>query len=401
MPFEPGAPARQGEIALCVPAMGGNEWQYVKECLDSGWVSSAGPFVDRFEREFAQAIGISHAVATASGTAALHLALLVAGVLPDDEVLVSTLSFIAPANAIRYAGAWPIFIDAEPDYWQMDPAAVERFLAERCHRVSGELRNRETGRRVKAVLPVHILGHPVEMSRIVAAARSHGLAIVEDATESLGASYQSIPVGRLGDIACFSFNGNKLITTGGGGMIVTDDNAMAARARYLSTQAKDDPIEYVHHAVGYNYRLTNVQAAIGCAQLEHLAEHIAAKRRIATAYAEGLGNVAGVRCMCESPHVDSAFWLYTILIDEKINGLSSRDFLVRLHEQGIQARPLWQPLHVSPAHASPRVEHCPVAERLHAQALSLPSSVGLAVADQQRVINLIASAARVGLPRAL
>jgi perosamine synthetase len=391
---------RHGDIPLCVPAISGNEWRYVKECLDTGWVSSVGPFVDRFEREFAHVIGSPHAIATASGTAALHVALLVAGVEPEDEVLVSAVSFIAPANAIRYAGAWPVFIDAEPEYWQMDPAGVERFLTQRCHRVDGELRNKDTGRRVKAILPVHILGHPTEMSRIADAARRHGLVIIEDATESLGASYDGTPVGRLGDIACFSFNGNKLITTGGGGMIVTDNRELADRARYLSTQAKDDPIEYVHGAIGYNYRLTNVQAAIGCAQLEQLPDYIVTKRRIANAYAAGLSSVTGIRCMLESPRAKSAFWLYTVLVDEKIYGMSSRGLLAHLQQHGIQARPLWQPLHVSPAHRALRPEHCPVAEQLHAEALSLPSSVALSAADQARVIDLVAAAAAPHAPAA-
>src|SRR5579862_6352196 len=250
-------PSKEGFTPLSVPEIRGNEWKYVKECLDTGWVSSVGSFVDRFEQDVAKFVGARFGVAAVNGTAALHTALLVAGVCPDDEVLVSTLTFIAPANAIRYAGAWPVFVDAEPEYWQMDPERVVQFIKEKCAWNGRELRNRSTGRRLKAIMPVHILGHPVDMEPLLNLARQYDLVVIGDATESLGAAYRGQKVGRLGDIACFSFNGNKLITTGGGGMMVTDNEAWADRARYLTTQAKDDAIEYTHHTIGFNYRLTN------------------------------------------------------------------------------------------------------------------------------------------------
>ena len=198
-----------------------------------------------------------YAVATVNGTAALHVALLVAGVQPDEEVLVSTLTFIAPVNAIRYVGAWPVFIDAEPIYWQMDPARVVEFFERDCRWTEGKLYNRRTGRHVSAIIPVHVLGHPVDLDPIMEVARKYGLKVIEDATEGLGATYKDRGLGCLGDIGCFSFNGNKIITTGGGGMMVTDNEEWAIRAKYLTTQAKDDPIEYIHGEVGYNYRLTN------------------------------------------------------------------------------------------------------------------------------------------------
>ena len=216
-------------IPLCVPAIGGNEWAYLKECLDTTFVSSVGPFVDRFEREVAARVGTRFGVATASGTAALHTALMVAGVKPEDEVLVSTLTFIAPANAVRYAGAWPVFIDAEPEYWQMDPEKVKTFLERDCVWKQGALLNKATGRRVRALLPVHVLGHPVDMDPMLELARKYNLLVIEDATECLGAAYKGRATGHLGDIACFSFNGNKIITTGGGGMIVTDREDWASR----------------------------------------------------------------------------------------------------------------------------------------------------------------------------
>lgn len=389
-PFEPGAPAPDDGIPLCVPEVRGNEWTYVRECLDTGWVSSVGAFVDRFERELAARTENRHGIATASGTAALHIALLIAGVEPNDEVLVSSLTFIAPANAVRYAGAWPVFIDAEPQFWQMDPAGVADFLENGCERRAGTLRSRATGRRVRAILPVHILGHPVDMDPILELARRYDLPVIEDATESLGALYKGRPVGHLGDIACFSFNGNKLITTGGGGMIVTDDPAWARRAKYLTTQAKDDPIEYIHGAIGYNYRLTNVQAAMGCAQLENLDAFVAAKRRIAAAYTAAFADVPGITPMPEADWARSAFWMYTILVDEALYGRSSRDLLRRLGAAGIQARPLWQPIHQSPAHAQAAYPAAlPHAERLNRDALSLPCSVGLSEAAQARVIDQV------------
>ena len=278
---EPGAPPPAGFIPLCVPEIRGNEWRYVKDCLDTGWVSSVGSYVNRFEQMAAERVGVTHAVATVNGTAALHIALQLAGVEPDDEVLVPTLTFIAPANAVRYCGAWPVFVDAEPEYWQMDPAKTAEYLENGCVWRDGALRSRATGRRVRALLPVHVLGHPADVAPLLELARKFNLAVIEDATESLGAAYRDRPVGQWGDIACLSFNGNKLLTTGGGGMILTNNTAWAQRAKYLTTQAKDDPVEYVHGAIGYNYRLTNVQAAMGCAQMELLDEYIVAKRRIA------------------------------------------------------------------------------------------------------------------------
>lgn len=375
--FEPGAPAPEGFIPLCVPEITGNEWKYIKECLDTGWVSSVGPFVDRFEEELAAYVGAKRAVATVSGTAALHIALLVAGVQPDDEVLVSTLTFIAPANAIRYVGAWPVFMDAEPDYWQMDPQKVVDFLGKECQWRNGALYNKTTGRRVTAILPVHILGHPCDMDPILEIARKYSLVVIEDATESLGAKYKGRMVGHLGDIACLSFNGNKIITTGGGGMVVTDNEAWARRAKYLTTQAKDDPVEYIHNEIGYNYRLTNIQAAMGCAQMEQLDDYIAAKRRIAATYTEALKDISGITPMCEASWAFSIFWLYTVLVDEAVYGMGGRALLRHLNEKRIQVRPLWQPLHQSAAHSGAQAYRVEVADQIHSQALSLPSSVGL------------------------
>ncbi|HPF98915.1 MAG TPA: LegC family aminotransferase [Kiritimatiellia bacterium] len=375
-------------IPLSVPEVRGCEWKYIKECLDTNWVSSVGAFVDRFERDLASFVGARHAVACTSGTAALHVSLLVAGVRPDDEVLVSDLTFIAPANAVRYCGAWPIFIDAEPDYWQMDVRKVEEFLIHGCRVDGKELRNRKTGRRVSAILPVHALGHPVDMDPLMELARRFGLVVLEDATESIGAKYKGVPTGHLGHIACFSFNGNKIMTTGGGGMMVTDNEAWAKKVRYLTTQAKDDPVEYVHDEIGFNYRLTNIQAAMGCAQLEQLPKFIEKKRAIARRYAAAFDGVAGIECMRQAPWAESIWWMYTIIVDEQLFGMSSRALLKRLEECRIQSRPLWQPLHKNRPYLGAAGEF-PVAEALCRNALSLPCSVGLTEADQDRVIRCV------------
>jgi len=372
-----------------VPEIRGNEWKYIKECLDTNWVSSVGSFVDRFERELADYVSTKYAVATCNGTAALHIALLVAGVQPDEEVLVSTLTFIAPANAIRYVGAWPVFIDVEPQYSQMDTQKVVGFLEEGCRWVNGELRNKTTGRRIRAILPVHILGHPCDMDPILEVARKYDLVVIEDATEALGARYKGRMVGYLGDIACFSFNGNKIITTGGGGMIVTDNKEWARKAQYLTTQAKDDPVEYIHNEIGYNYRLTNIQAAMGCAQLEQLDEFISAKRHIATTYTQALKDIPGVSPMREAPWASSIFWMYTVLVNKARFGMDSRMLLSRLAQAGIQARPLWQPLHLSTAHKGAQNVDCSVAERVNRMALSLPCSVSLLDIEQSQVIEAI------------
>jgi perosamine synthetase len=388
---KPEATPSLGFIPLSVPVIQGNEWRYMKECLDTNWVSSVGPFVDRFEGAIADRVGTHFAVATVNGTAALHVALLLAGVKPEDEVLVSTLTFIAPVNAIRYVGAWPVFIDAEPDYWEMDPSGVIDFLERGCRWHDGALHNRLTGRRVSAVIPVHILGHPVDLDPIIEVARKYGLKVIEDATECLGAMYRGRPAGSFGDIAAFSFNGNKIITTGGGGMLVTSNEEWARKAKHLTTQAKDHPTEYIHSEVGYNYRLTNLLAAMGCAQLEQLGTFIAAKQRIAARYAEGLQGLPGISIMKEAPWASSIWWLYTILVDGAIFGADSRQLMRFLDSRNIQTRPLWQPIHLSGAHKGGSAMKLPIAEKLYQQALSLPCSTSLSEEQQSRVIEEIRS----------
>lgn len=376
-------------IPLSVPEIRGNEWKYIKECLDTNWVSSVGSFVDRFEGMVANYVGTKHGVATVSGTAALHVALLVAGVQPDDEVLVSNLTFIAPVNAIRYVGAWPVFMDAEPLYWQMDPRKVTDFLEKECRWAQGRLVNKTTGRRIKAVLPVHILGHPCDIDPIMEVAQKYELVVIEDATESLGAKYKKHPVGHLGHIACFSFNGNKLITCGGGGMIVTDNQQWAERARYLTTQAKDDSLEYFHTEIGYNYRLTNIQAAMGVAQMEQVEEFIAKKREIASTYDQVFRELPGITPMPAQLDTDPTFWLYTILLTES-TGLDERKSVIwKLNNSGIGARPLWHTIHDLPPYidcVAYQIEH---SVNLYRRAVSLPSSVGLKASELVTSISAV------------
>ena len=376
-------------IPLCTPCLQGREWEYVKECLDTNWISSAGPFVTRFEQDLALQVGVPHAVATVNGTSALHIAMLVCGVRPNDEVIVPTLTFIASANAVRYAGAWPVFIDVESAHWQIDVALVRRFLEVQCQRREDQLINRETGRRVAALLPVHLLGHPVEVDVVCKLARQFGLTVIEDCAESLGAVYRGRPTGSWGDVGCFSFNGNKTFSSGGGGMLVTPHCDLARRARHLTTQAKSDSVEYVHDEVGYNYRLPNVLAAIGCAQLEQSKHFLERKRQIARQYRQQLPEIAGIELPQESADASSSCWLTTIRVNASVYGRSARELRDWLHDDGIESRTLWQPLHQSPAYQGCTYVGTGIAEQLYQDCLSLPSSVHLTDSELERVATRI------------
>lgn len=381
-------------IPLSVPHLGGNEWKYVKDCLDTGWVSAVGAYVERLESEFAKRVGARFAVACGSGTAALHVALRLAGVGRDDEVIVPTLTFIASANAVAYQGAHATFIDAEADYLQLDVEKLRGFLEEGCRLEGHRLVNAKTGRRVAAILPVHVLGHPCDMDPILELGRRYALPVVEDATESLGSSYKGRPTGTLGIMGCFSFNGNKIITTGNGGMLVTDDEGLARRAKYLTTQAKDDALEFVHGEVGYNYRLSNVSAALGLAQLEQLDACLAHKQHVFEVYRQGLGGLPGLTLPGLATWAKPNHWLYTIRVDENRFGTSSRDVLRHLKSRGIETRPLWQPMHRSPAHNGSFAWRCEVADVLNAECLSIPCSVGISDKSLARVVAAVREARR-------
>ena len=374
-------------IPLCEPRMTGKEWDYIKDCLETNWVSSVGQYVDKFEGQMADYVQKKYAVACVNGTAALHTALLVAGIQPQEEVLVSGLTFVAPVNAIRYVGAYPVFIDVQPDTWQMDPQKVKNFLSNQCELKEGCLVNKTTKRRVRAILPVDILGHSVDMDPVLDVARQYGLFVIEDAAESLGALYKESKVGSKADISCFSFNGNKIITTGGGGMLVTDNRDWAERCRYLTTQAKDDPLESIHEEIGYNYRLTNIQAAMGVAQMAELDEYVKIKRSNAKKYDEGLSDIEGLSLPQEASWAKATFWLYTVLIDENVFGMSSREVLKDLKKEGILTRPFWHPAYRLKPFQSCYADQQEIVDKLYARGLSLPSSVGLKEEEQRRVIQ--------------
>lgn len=369
-------------IPLAEPVIGGNAERYLIECLRSNYVSSVGPFVTRFESSFAAAVGSHFAVACASGTAAIHLAFRVLDVGPGDEVLLPTLTFVASANPIRYVGASPIFVDSEPSTYGMDASLVVDEL---------EKRHREGLRQPAAVEVVHLMGHPAELEPILDAAGRHGVAVVEDASEALGATYvggrlDGRHVGTIGRLGAFSFNGNKLITTGGGGMLVTDDEALARRARHLSTQARLPGPAYDHDEVGYNYRLSNVAAALGLAQLEQLGELLGARRANAAVYDAAIDLLPGLRPAPRAPWADPSFWLYTAAMDLESSPLDRDALLTRLAAQGIEARPIWTPLHRTWLYRdAPRIGGA-VAESIFDRAFSLPSSSNLGRANQARVV---------------
>ncbi|MBV8866685.1 MAG: LegC family aminotransferase [Acidobacteriaceae bacterium] len=367
-------------IPLSVPTVGGNEWTYIKECLDTNWLSYVGPFVTRFERDLAAHTGSRFAVATSSGTAALHIALLTAGVRENTEVVMPAVTFVAPANAVAYCRAWPVLIDTRPLDWQLDIQKLSDFLHKACTQKDGQLWNRATGRVISAILPVHLLGDMADIDAIAQLAQKFELPIVEDAAECLGATYEGRPIGA--PIPGFdpemrqvitSFNGNKIITTGGGGALLTDAESIYTRARHLSTTAKTDPVRFLHDEIGYNYRMNNICAALGTAQLERLNEFVSIKRRTATKYRAALQNAGGIRAHPESPTGKSIFWLYTVMTSEP-----SFPAIQNLNAIAIQTRPVWTPLYDLPMFRKKiHSYHCDFAAEFHARAISLPSSVGI------------------------
>lgn len=364
--------------ALHEPEFRGREWDYVKSCIDDGWVSSAGTFVERFERELAKVSARKHAIACVNGTAALHLALLMGGIGPGDEVLVPALTFVATANSIHHCGAVPHFVDCEEDTLGLSPAALERHLASIAVLKDGRCTNRATGRTIKAVVPVHIYGHPVRMREICDIAERYGLLVIEDATEAIGSLCGGKPVGGDGQLSVLSFNGNKIVTTGGGGAVLTDDPALAARAKHVSSTAKlPHRWAFMHDEVGYNYRMPNINAALGCAQIERLGSFVARKRALAAVYDAAFRDVRGVRFFRERAGTESNYWLNAILLDYP--DMSLRDeVLAALNDCGLQSRPAWTPMHLIPFNAGcPRGE-LPVTESIHARLINLPSSPRLA-----------------------
>lgn len=368
---------RRARLPVAEPFLGELELRYVVECVLSGWVSSAGEFVKRFERQFAEFCGTRHAVSASNGTTALHLAFAALGLGPGDEVIVPTLTFIATANTVSYTGATPIFVDSDPTTWTLDPELVARAVTPR----------------TKAIVPVHLYGHPADMDAISEIAGRHGIAVVEDAAEAHGALYKGRPVGGIGRVGIFSFYGNKIVTTGEGGMLVTDDDGLAERLRILRDHGTEPGRRYHHPVIGFNYRLTNIQAALGVAQMEKIDEIVASKLRIAERYGRGLSGVQGIELPPQEPWARNVFWLYSILVDEGRFGRSRDDLAAHLEAAGVETRPVFPPLHTQPVYR--HVEGSfPCAEDLGRRGLSLPSAVGLDDAEVDRVVDAIAAAAR-------
>lgn len=368
-----------GTIALHEPRFQGNEWAYLKECLDSTYVSSVGKFVDRFEADLAAYTGARHAVAVVNGTAALHVALKLAGVCPGDEVLLPALTFVATANAVAYCAATPHFVDSAIDTLGLDPQALRAYLSRVVELRSGRCVHRATGRVIRALVPMHAFGHPVDIEGVMALAHDFNLALVEDAAESLGSTVGGRHTGTFGRLGTLSFNGNKTITTGGGGAILTNDTEIARHAKHLTTTAKvPHRWAYEHDEVGYNYRLPNLNAALGCAQLEQLPAFIGAKRRLYRKYSTALAAVPSVRLLAEPAGCSSNYWLQTLVLDEAV--ASQRDaILASTNDAGLMTRPAWSLMHSLPAYrACPRME-LPVAESLERRLINIPSSASLAL----------------------
>ena len=370
-------------IPLSVPVINGNEWEYVKDCIDSSWVSSVGAYVDRFEKEICDFTGAGNAIACVNGTAALQVALRLVGVLPEDEVIVPTVTFIATVNVASYLGAYPVFMDCD-DFYNIDIQKTVDFIENETVVRGGKTLNKKTGRLLKAVILVHVFGNAVDpgLRDLITLCRDRNIKIVEDAAESLGTYYlkgdlKGKYTGTIGDIGCFSFNGNKIITTGGGGMIVTNDKKYAEQARYLTTQAKDDPLRYIHDEVGYNFRLTNVLAAIGVAQLEQLPAYVDIKKRNYLAYRDGLSGIRGLR-LAETPdYAESNHWFYCLKVNKDKYGKDVEEVMTFLSEHDIQARPIWHLNHLQKPYKDRQSYRIEKAFELFANTINIPCSVDL------------------------
>jgi aminotransferase in exopolysaccharide biosynthesis len=365
-------------IPLSEPVIQGNEWKYIKECLDTSWVSSAGSYVKKFEEVTADFLGVKHAVATVNGTAALHASLIACNVGPSDEVIVPALTFVAPVNTVRYCGAQPLFMDCDPETLCIDTEKTAEFLkGETVTKRDGFTYNKASGRKIKAMIPVHVFGHPADMDGLIRIAGDKNITIIEDATESLGSSYKNRMTGSMGRIGCLSFNGNKIITTGGGGMVLTDIKKIADEIRHLTTQARKGSLEYYHDEVGYNYRLTNIQAAMGVAQMECLDRYIKAKRRNASLYRKLFGAVENVKFFWEKPWARSNFWFYTIKVPK-----ADKDPLIEhLISKEIQVRPVWKPIHRLPMYRGCQSYKVKYAIEAYDTCVNLPCSSNISERD--------------------
>jgi len=380
-------------IPLSVPSLKGNELKYVEECIETEWVSSAGKYVDLFEQKTSEYTGAKYAVACVNGTAALQVSLRLAGVKPGDEVIAPTLTFIAPINAIAYNGASPVFMDAD-DYYNIDAVKTIQFIREETVFKNGFSYNKTTQARISAIIPVHVWGNAAWLDELIPLCKERNIAVVEDASESLGTIYidgdnSEKHTGTVGEIGCLSFNGNKIITTGGGGMILTNDPNYAEKAKYLTTQAKDDPIRYIHNEVGFNFRLTNIQAALGVAQLEQLPDIFNRKQEIHKNYLKGIENLDGLFLDKGPKYARNNHWLNLLQINSDIFGETPQQLMNRLEKNTIQTRPVWALNHKQKPYQNCQSYKIEKAEELANKGLSLPSSYNLKNESIESIINSI------------
>lgn len=372
-------------IWLSLAQMGGEEQSFIKEAFDTNWVVPLGPNVNGFEQDLKHyhALDKQEVVALSAGTAALHLGLIMLGVERDDEVICQSFTFSASANPITYQGAKPVFIDSEPDTWNMDPSLLREAIEDRIQK---------TGRKPKAIIPVHLYGMPAKMDEIKAIAQEYEIPILEDAAEAIGSEYKGKKCGTLGAYGALSFNGNKMITTSGGGALICPDQEAANQVTFYATQAREQAPHYQHEKIGYNYRLSNICAGIGRGQMQVLDEHIARRRAIHDLYSQGLGSISGIEVQQNpSTQFNSNFWLTTILIDPKQTGFDREQLRLRLEEENIESRPLWKPMHLQPVFAACPYYGGSVAEGLFERGLCLPSGSALSDDDISRVIEVIKS----------
>ena len=367
-------------IFLSFPHLGGNEMQYINEAFSESWVVPLGPNVDEFERRLETYLSASNVVALSAGTAALHLGLVELGVTAGDEVLCQSFTFAASANPVKYQGANPVFVDSEPDTWNMSPDALERAIIDR---------KRVTGRYPKAIVVVHLYGMPTKMSEIMAIAARYNIPVLEDAAEALGSTYKGRKCGTIGNFGALSFNGNKIITTSGGGALICPNDEAERHVKFLATQAREPMPYYYHKEIGYNYRLSNISAGIGCGQMEHIAERVARRREIHALYAKGLASLPGITVHTE-PTADavSNFWLTTILLDDSLQ-FSPEDLRQALEAENIESRRLWRPMNMQPVYADAPFYGDGCAERLFNRGLCLPSGSILTDEEIARVVDCI------------
>jgi perosamine synthetase len=372
-------------IPLSVPNISGNEWNYVKECLDTAWISSAGGFVDQFETAVAEYSGSKYGISTVNGTSALHLALILAGVTADDYVILPNLTFVASANAIRYLGAEPIFVDVDKDLWQMDLSLLEAFFENDTFvNDSGECCLKKDRKRIAAVMPVHVLGNMCDMDRLVSILEKYNVSMVEDSAESLGSTYKNKHAGTFGRLGCLSFNGNKIISTGGGGLILTDNADLALRAKHLSTTAKVNPEEFYHDEVGFNFRMVNVLAALGVAQMEQLPLFLEKKREAVSYYRDTLQGVGDISFQLELPGVNSNGFQFTILSNRRDKILN------HLRSESIECRKFWVPMNQLPMYSNfSYLQESDFSTSLYNSGISIPCSTNITEEQLVRVVSEI------------